>query len=96
MMDAVTKKNLLARLKRIEGQVKGIQRMIEEDKYCVDIMLQIAAAQAAMSKSGKLVLGSHIETCVVSALSSGSEKERQIKINELLEVFDRYGAIKER
>ncbi len=96
MMDAKTRKNVLARLRRIEGQVKGIQRMIDEEKYCVDVILQIAAAQAALAKSGKIVLGAHIQTCVVSALSSGSEAERQTKIDELLEVFDRYGSIKER
>jgi DNA-binding FrmR family transcriptional regulator len=96
MMDQDTKADVQARLKRIEGQVKGIQRMVESDKYCVDVMLQMSAAQAALAKASKLVLGSHIETCVSHAIKSGSERERQKKIDELLNVFDRYGSIKER
>ncbi|MBO6514883.1 MAG: metal-sensitive transcriptional regulator [Phycisphaerales bacterium] len=96
MMDQSTKADVQARLKRIEGQIKGIQRMVESDKYCVDVMLQMTAAQAALAKTSKMVLGSHIETCVARAIKSGSDLERQKKIDELLDVFDRYGSIKER
>ncbi|MFQ5739846.1 MAG: metal-sensitive transcriptional regulator [Acidobacteriota bacterium] len=93
MLNEASKKKLKARLNRIEGQVAGIRRMIEEGKYCVDILLQISAAQAALGQVGKIVLGRHIETCVFEAMSSGDEIERRTKIEELMEVFSRYGRL---
>ncbi|MCP4036570.1 MAG: metal-sensitive transcriptional regulator [bacterium] len=91
--DPETKKKLLARLRRIEGQVGAIRRMVEEDEYCVDILLQISAVQGALGKAGQLLLGSHVETCVASAFESGTKKDRQQSIDELMEVFSRYGGI---
>jgi DNA-binding FrmR family transcriptional regulator len=85
-----------ARLKRIAGQVAGIQRMIDDERYCVDVLLQIAAVQAALDRVGKLVLESHVETCVASALDSGSRRERRQKVEELMEVFSRFGHIRAR
>ena len=79
--------DVTARLKRITGQVSGIQRMVDEDRYCVDVLLQVAAAEAALDRVGHLVLGSHIETCVSSALESGNPRDRKKKMDELLEVF---------
>lgn len=96
MIDTATKTKASARLKRIEGQVAGIGRMIEDEKYCVDILLQISAAMSALGQVGKIVLGRHIETCVAEAMTTGSEAERYLKIQELLEVFTRYGGIKTR
>ena len=64
MMDVQTKGKALGRLRRIEGQVQGIQRMVEEDKYCVDILLQLTAVQGAVEQVQKLLLGQHLETCV--------------------------------
>lgn len=96
MMDAATKGKVETRLKRIEGQVAGIRRMVEENKYCVDILLQLSAAQAALGQVGKIVLGRHIETCVSEAMASGDQMERRTKINELLEVFSRYGRLNSR
>jgi len=93
MMDAKTKSKVRARLKRIEGQVAGIRRMVENDKYCVDILLQISAAQGALGQVGKIVLGRHIETCVSNALRSGDTSERRAKIDELMDVFTRYGRL---
>ena len=90
MMDADTKGRALGRLRRIEGQVQGIQRMVEEDKYCVDILLQLAAVQGAVEQVQKLVLGQHIETCVSEAIRSGNAPERQKKVGELMEVFSRF------
>jgi DNA-binding FrmR family transcriptional regulator len=78
------------RLRRIEGQVQGLQRMIEHDAYCVDILLQISAVQGALDQVEKLLLGRHIESCVADALRSGSKGERQQKIDELLDVFARF------
>jgi len=79
------------RLRRIEGQVQGLQRMIEADAYCVDVLLQISAVQGALEQVQKLLLGRHIESCVTDALRTGSRSERQQKIEELLEVFARFG-----
>jgi len=90
MMDEDTKGRALGRLRRIEGQVQGIQRMVEEDKYCVDLLLQLAAVQGAVEQVQKIVLGQHIETCVSEAIRSGNARERQKKVGELMEVFSRF------
>ncbi len=89
-MDADTKLKVLGRLRRIEGQVQGIQRMLEEDKYCVDILLQLAAVQGAVEQAQKLLLGEHIESCVADAIRSGNARDRQKKVEELLDVFSRF------
>jgi copper ion binding protein len=81
----------LNRLKRIEGQVQGIQRMVEEQKYCVDILLQVSAVQGALDQVSKRLLGRHIESCVAAAFASGNDRQRERKIEELLEVFSRFG-----
>jgi len=86
-----TRTKALGRLRRIEGQVQGLQRMIDNDAYCVDILLQISAVQGALDQVQKLLLGRHIESCVTDALRSGSKSERQQKIEELLDVFARFG-----
>jgi DNA-binding FrmR family transcriptional regulator len=88
-----TKKRADVRLKRIAGQVAGIQRMLEEDRYCVDVLLQVAAVRAALDGVGKLILGAHIETCVADAFASGRPRDRKKKKEELLEVFSRFGAV---
>lgn len=81
------------RLRRVAGQVAGIQRMIEEDRYCVDILLQVAAVRAALDGVGKVLLNSHVETCVADAFASGRPKERKEKVAELLEVFTKFAHI---
>lgn len=91
MIDDETRQKTMARLSRIEGQVQGVQRMVGEDKYCVDILLQLSAIQGALEQVRKILLGRHIESCVVEAMASGRAEERQKKIEELLEVFARYG-----
>lgn len=92
MEDAVRTK-LDARMKRIAGQVAGIQRMIADDRYCVDILLQIAAVRAALDQAGKQLLGAHVETCVRAAMESGAPRQRKAKVDELLEVFARFGSV---
>ena len=87
MMDDQTKGKALGRLRRIEGQVQGIQRMVEEDKYCVDILLQLTAVQGAVEQE---LLDLHLETCVADAVRSGSSRDRQRKLDELLDVFSRF------
>jgi CsoR family transcriptional regulator, copper-sensing transcriptional repressor len=92
VIDDETRGKALGRLRRIEGQVQGIQRMVEEDKYCVDILLQLTAVQGAVEQVQRLLLGRHIESCVADAVRSGSTRDRQKKMDELLEVFSRFGA----
>jgi CsoR family transcriptional regulator, copper-sensing transcriptional repressor len=91
MLNEDTKAKARGRLRRIEGQVQGLQRMVENDAYCVDILLQISAVQGALEQVQKLLLGRHIESCVTDALRSGSKTDRQQKIEELLDVFARFG-----
>ena len=90
MIDGETKVKALGRLRRIEGQVQGIQRMVEEEKYCVDILLQLTAVEGAVEQVQRLLLGRHIESCVADAIRSGSTRDRQKKVDELLEVFSRF------
>ena len=95
-MKTEIRRQVHARLKRIGGQVAGIQRMVDEDRYCVDVLLQIAAVRAALDQVGKLMLGAHVETCVADAFASGSAGERRKKTGELLEVFSRFGSVSTR
>jgi CsoR family transcriptional regulator, copper-sensing transcriptional repressor len=93
MMDDATKKKVLTRLRKIAGQVGGIARMVQEDRYCVDVLLQVASAQAALGEAGKLVLRSHVDTSVSAAMASGKPAERKQKLDELMQVFSRYGCM---
>ncbi len=93
MHDEKTRKKLLTRLKRLEGQIGAIRRMVEEDRYCVDVLIQISAVQGALGKVGHLLLSQHIETCVRQAFEHGDEEARQTKIAELMDVFGRYAGI---
>ena len=88
------RKKVLARLRKIAGQVEGIQRMVEEDRYCVDVLHQVAAAEGALDRVGHMVLGSHVETCVASALESGKPRQRKEKLDELMEIFSRFGRVR--
>ena len=81
MLNEETKAKVLGRLRRIEGQVQGLQRMVDNEAYCVDILMV-----------EKLLLGRHVESCVADAMRSGSRSERQQKIGELLDVFARFRA----
>jgi DNA-binding FrmR family transcriptional regulator len=84
------KNDLLIRLKKIEGQVKGIQRMINEDKYCVDILTQVAAVRGALKKVGLKVLDDHIHGCVQTVMKGDDlEKNKEI-IDELMDVMAKF------
>lgn len=85
------KKKLLARLRRAEGQLKAVGRMIEDDTACVDTIVQISAIQGALGKIGELILAEHIESCVSDAFTHGDEDQRQTAIDDLMSVFSRYG-----
>lgn len=80
------KDSLLTRLKRIEGQVRGVQRMVEEGRYCVDIVQQLSAVSAAVNAVALMVLQNHIEGCVADAIREGEGEER---IQELMDVLRR-------
>lgn len=88
-----TREQARKRIRKIAGQVGGIERMIEEDRYCVDILLQVAAVRAALDGMGKVLLRSHVETCVAGAIESGRKKDREQKIGELMEVFAKFAHI---
>ena len=82
---------LLARLKRIEGQVRGVSRMVEEERYCVDILNQLQAVNAALTRVEEQVLKGHAAHCVAHAIKSGNVKDQTRKFDELVELFSRYG-----
>ena len=84
-----SKPRRLKRLSRIEGQVRGLARMVEEDRYCIDIVTQIAAVRAALRRVEEEVLRDHIAHCVEHAIISGNKNDQRDKIAELMEVLSR-------
>ncbi len=86
-MDDATRGKAIDRLKRIEGQVRGVVRMLEEDRYCMDILAQTRSIMAAMRKVEDQVMENHLQTCVREAMESGDEKERSDKIDEVMTVL---------
>ncbi|WP_430387051.1 metal-sensitive transcriptional regulator [Blastomonas fulva] len=80
---------ILNRLKRIEGQVRGISQMVAEDRYCIDILNQVQAVKAAVSKAESEILKDHAACCVSEAIASGDAAEQRIKFNELIDLFEK-------
>src|ERR1041384_6412601 len=89
VMQSETKSDCLKRLNRVEGQVRGLARMVEEDRYCIDVVTQIAAVRAALRRIEELVLKDHVGHCVEHAIASGDPKEQRAKIAELMDVLGR-------
>jgi DNA-binding FrmR family transcriptional regulator len=86
------KAKILARLRRIEGQVRGVQRMVEEDVYCLDVLTQLSAIIAAARQTGLLVLEDHVRGCVADAWRSGNDQSAQDEVmTELIGAIDRFG-----
>ncbi|MFV8827255.1 metal-sensing transcriptional repressor [Alkalihalobacterium sp. APHAB7] len=81
------KEKLQNRLKRIEGQVRGIQKMIDEDRYCVDVLVQLSAVNAALKKVGYTLLEQHTKGCVANAIKSGEEEQA---LDELMKVIHQF------
>jgi len=81
---------LVKRLHRIEGQVRGIERMVEDERYCIDILTQISAANTALEAVALEILDDHVTHCVAGALASGDEQEAKTKTGELLEAVRRF------
>jgi len=89
-MNHASHSSQLARLNRIQGQVGGLVRMVEQERYCVDILTQLRAVRAALKKVEDGVLQEHVRHCVAGAVSSDAQGEGQEKIEELFEVLSRY------
>jgi len=84
------KKKALARLKRIEGQVRGLQRMVEEERYCGDVLVQVASVHEALRGVGKLLMRNHLRHCVTDALQTGDEHSREAAYAEVLDLMYRH------
>jgi CsoR family transcriptional regulator, copper-sensing transcriptional repressor len=87
---ATEKDALVKRLHRIEGQVRGIERMVEDDRYCIDVLTQIAAVNTALESLAFKILDEHVRHCVAGALQSGDEQDANVKIEELLAAVHRF------
>ncbi len=88
-MQKETKTALLKRLNRIEGQVRGLSRMVEENRYCIDVVTQITAVRAALRRAEEEILRDHVAHCVAHAIASGDTKDQGKKIAEIMEVIGR-------
>ena len=88
------KESLVRRLHRIEGQVRGIERMVEEDRYCIDVLTQIAAVNTALESLAFKILDDHVNHCVAGALASGDAAEAETKSKELLDAVHRFARVR--
>lgn len=87
---AKDKEKLRNRLRRIEGQVRGLQRMVDEEAYCVDVLTQVASVVSALEKAGMLVLKDHVEHCVRESIESGDSGRADEKVEELTAAVERF------
>ena len=90
-MQTETKPKILNRLSRIEGQVRGIARMVEDDRYCVDLLTQLRAVRAALHRVETEVLRDHLDHCVMGAMTGDDPEDRKAKAGELIELLARAG-----
>jgi DNA-binding FrmR family transcriptional regulator len=88
-MERENKPKLLNRLNRIEGQVRGVARMVEEGRYCIDILTQLQAARAALAGVETAMLKDHLSHCIESAIVSGDKEEQRAKASELIQLLER-------
>jgi len=88
------KEALVKRLHRIEGQVRGIERMVDEDRYCIDILTQISAVSTALDAVAFKILDDHVNHCVAHALASGDQDDAETKTRELLEAVQRFAKMR--
>lgn len=84
------RKRIVGRLRRIEGQVRGLERMVEDDRYCIDVLTQIAATMTALEAVGLRILEEHTRHCVAGALASGDPAEANAKVAELVAAVERF------
>jgi DNA-binding FrmR family transcriptional regulator len=90
-MERTDKPRLINRLNRVEGQVRGIARMVEQDRYCLDILTQLHAVRAALRRVESELLKTHLAHCVTEAMRSADDGEREKKTEELIALIDRLG-----
>jgi DNA-binding FrmR family transcriptional regulator len=90
-MEQTSKTSTLKRLSRIEGQVRGLARMVEDDRYCIDIVTQISAVRAALRRVEEEILREHVAHCVEHAIRSGDKDDQRQKVAELMDVMGRAG-----
>lgn len=86
-IDDEKRENLVTRLRRIEGQVRGLQRMVENDRYCGDVLDQIQSVHQALRSVGKVITRNHLETCVTDALRSGDEEAAEETYDEMMDLL---------
>jgi DNA-binding FrmR family transcriptional regulator len=89
MLDDKQQQSLVTRLNRVEGQIRGIRRMVQEPRTCLDILQQLAAAEAALNRISLAVLKHHVERCVPEGIAQG-EPEQTRRLSELIDIFDRF------
>jgi len=89
MLDEAQQQAIVTRLNRIEGQVRGIRRMVQEPRLCVEILQQLSAAEAALNRISLTVFRFHVEKCVPDGISKG-EPEHSARLKELIDIFDRF------
>ena len=89
IMQKQAKASIMKRLNRIEGQVRGLCRMVEEDRYCIDVVTQISAVRAALRRAEEEILRDHVNHCVEHAIASGDKKDQRRKITEIIDVLGR-------
>ncbi len=87
-MESEHRKKVLSRLKSIEGHIRGIERMVEDDIYCIDIVRQALAVQKAIDKVNSLIMQNHLQECVTTAIRGSDPKQRQKVIGEIVDVFE--------
>lgn len=90
-MTPETKKLVKSRLARIEGQVRGLAQMVDQDRYCLDVIAQVRAAKSALAKVEQMILSDHLGSCVEDAIASGDPALQREKVAELIEVLGRSG-----
>lgn len=84
------KQAIIKRLNRIEGQVKGVQKMVEDERYCVDILVQISAIRSAINKVGNIILENHIKGCVSNSIKDGDSEQANEVISELMNTINKF------
>jgi CsoR family transcriptional regulator, copper-sensing transcriptional repressor len=87
-MDDEHRSTVLKRLRSISGHVNGIERMVTEEAYCIDVIKQVQAVQAALNKENDLILENHLNTCVIEAVRGDNKKERERVLDEIVSVFE--------
>ena len=92
-MDEAARKQILRRLQSIEGHIRGVERMVEDDSYCIDTMKQINAIEAALSKVNQIILENHLNTCVTSAVRGDDPSERERVLHEIAGIFEMSGKV---